>query len=543
MSGGNVLGRILVALIVDNLRLRQWQAEALLQLSDSADFVILNCTNTHFSRRPFRHAFYYLLNVLALKNRETRSVRLPPELNVVERLDFASEWEGAWQRLPRQVLDRLGNWRPDVALKFGMGLLKVPEQLDCRILSYHHGDPRRFRGRPGGFFELLGDVPTVGQIVQIISNRLDSGAVVAFGETRARPDSYRVTMNDAYRLSPLLLRTAVRNCLSGKVLAFESTGKNYRLPSNWMVARFAAKVTAAKARRLLYGAFFEKAWEVASAEISADSPRELLAQLEDRSRWRIVHRPARYRFLADPFPHPISGVLVEALRRADEQGEIIHIADERADVLCHGPGHFSYPATVRLGSEWFIVPEVSEWTSPRAYRLAGEQCELVGSLEIEGNPRLVDPTLHTEGDTIYLFANRAEDGSAVLRLWTAPALFARFTEHPDSPIRISPVGARMGGAILPIGGRLYRVGQDCSRGYGKGIVLFEIGALSPEEYREQSVGDFSFREVSGPHTFNLRDGIALFDFYRERFGALAGIRRFRARLAKRLALSSGARNH
>jgi len=153
-----------------------------------------------------------------------------------------------------------------------MGLLRVPDALECRVLSYHHGDPRRFRGRPGGFYELLDDVPTVGQIVQIISNRLDSGAVVAFAETRAQPHSYRATMTEAYRLSPLLMRTAVRNCLSGKVLPIEPTGRNYRLPSNSTVVRFAAKVAATKMRRLIYGAFFEKAWEVASAEVSPETP-------------------------------------------------------------------------------------------------------------------------------------------------------------------------------------------------------------------------------------------------------------------------------
>lgn len=513
-----------------------------MQLSDRADFVLLNCTNTRFRRRALRHASYYLLNVLALRNRETRSGPLPPQLNIVERLDFESEWEGAWQRLPGHVLDQLGKWRPDVALKFGMGLLRVPDALECKVLSYHHGDPRRFRGRPGGFYELLDDVPTVGQIVQIISNRLDSGAVVAFAETRAQPHSYRATMTEAYRLSPLLMRTAVRNCLSGKVLPIEPTGRNYRLPSNSTVVRFAAKVAAAKVRRLIYGAFFEKAWEVASAEVSPETPAELLTQVEDRSRWRIVQRPARYRFLADPFPHPMGGVLVEALRRDDGQGEIVHIADDRAAVLCHGAGHFSYPATVRSGEEWFVVPEVSEWTRPRAYRLDGEECEMAGVLDIDGSPRLVDPTLHSEGGAIYLFANRALEGSGVLRLWTAPSLFARFTEHPDSPVRISPVGARMAGAVLRIGGRLCRVGQDCSRGYGKGIVLFEIGALSPDEYREEPLGDFSFQEVSGPHTLNLRGGTAFFDFYRERFGALAGIRRFRARLAKQRVLSGASQD-
>ena len=512
MSGGSVLGRILVALIVDNLRISHWQAEALLQLSDSADFVVLNCTNTRFSRRPFRHALYYLLNVLALKNRETRSVPLPAELNIVERLDFASEWDGAWQRLPGQVLDQLGKWHPDVAVKFGMGLLKVPEALECKILSYHHGDPRRFRGRPAGFYELLGDVPSVGQIVQIISSRLDSGAVVAFAETRARGHSYRATMAEAFRLSPLLMKSAVHNCLSGQVLAIEATGRNYRLPSNRTVARFAAKLVDAKLRRIVNALFWEKAWKVGWMALEPDTLPQLLDSLSDAAQWQVVSEPSTYAFLADPFPHPRDGILVEALRRRDGQGEIVHIADASARLMCEGAGHFSYPGTICVEGRCFLVPEVAEWSEPRIYRITDNGCEFVRELDIGGSPRLVDPTLHEADGVLYLFGNALAEGTEVLRLWTSTDLFGRFSEHPASPIRISPEGGRMAGAILHIGGRRFRFGQDCTRGYGDGIVVFEICRLSPTDYEEVELRSLAFSGVKGPHTLNLGNGIACFDF-------------------------------
>jgi hypothetical protein len=186
-----------IALIVGGPSVARWQAEALLQLADEAEFILLTCTNTRFTRKPFRHGLYYLLNLVSLKTAATRPVPLPSSLRIVERLDFEAERDGAWQRFPPEVLELLARERPEVAIKFGMGLLRVPDSLDCRILSYHHGDPRHFRGRPAGFHELLSGVPTVGQIVQIISNRLDSGAVVAFAETRVQPHSYRATMADS----------------------------------------------------------------------------------------------------------------------------------------------------------------------------------------------------------------------------------------------------------------------------------------------------------------------------------------------------------
>ena len=101
--------------------------------------------------------------------------------------------------------------------KFGMGLLRVPPdaEFSIPIISFHHGDLRKFRGRPAGFYELLNGEPVVGQVVQRLTNRLDAGEVLAFAETKARPHSYRATMEDAYRTSPLLLPQAAQLCLPG----------------------------------------------------------------------------------------------------------------------------------------------------------------------------------------------------------------------------------------------------------------------------------------------------------------------------------------
>jgi hypothetical protein len=532
-----VPGRTRIALIVDNLRVARWQAEALVQIADDVEVLLLNCTNTRFTRKPLRHALYYLLNIVSLKTRATASTPLPVVLKVVDQMNFEAEADGGWQRLPLLVLNKLEQWQPAAAIKFGMGLLRVPESPKCKILSYHHGDPRRFRGRPGGFYELQGREATVGQMVQVISNRLDAGELVAFAETCVAPHSYRSTMADAYRTSPLLMKKALRNCLAGTSLPIEPVGKNYRLPSNGMVARFAGNLGLEKARRLLYGAFIHKAWEVASVDAAAETLDQLIEATRESSNWRVIPRPRRYQFLADPFPHPSEGVLVEALRKSDGQGEIVHFDRDEERILCSGRGHFSYPTTIRIADEWFMLPEVSEWATPKIYRLRGEVCEHCGDLDIDGQPRLADATLFADGSGVYLFANHASEGSGVLRLWTADSISSQFTEHPKSPVCISPAGGRMAGALLELDGRLYRLGQDCSRGYGRRIIVFEILELSGSGYREERTRQLSLPGLMGPHTLNVRGNTAYFDFYRERFSPFAGVQRLRAAMSKRRALS------
>ena len=86
-----------------------------------------------------------------------------------------------------------------------MGLLLINKELNnIPIISNHHGDPSKFRGRPGGFYYLFKGEKRLGQIVQLISNKLDSGKILYYGETQISPWSYKKTMNDSYKISPII---------------------------------------------------------------------------------------------------------------------------------------------------------------------------------------------------------------------------------------------------------------------------------------------------------------------------------------------------
>src|SRR6185295_6661821 len=171
---------------LDGMRLARWQAEALQTVGGEAEFVLYSCTTPAPTQCRLRHALYYLLNLFTVRNRMTRKVGLPADLIVVATRTLAAEGDGAWQSLP-----------PDLIATIAVDRLAVP------ILSYHHGDPAKFRGRPAGFYELQRGEPTVGQVVQVLSNALDSGQIVASGETPAIGHSYRATLIEAYRHSPL----------------------------------------------------------------------------------------------------------------------------------------------------------------------------------------------------------------------------------------------------------------------------------------------------------------------------------------------------
>ena len=93
----------------------------------------------------------------------------------------------------------------------------------------------------------------------------------------------------------------------------------------------------------------------------------------------------------------------------------------------------------------------------------------------------------------------------------------------------------MGGGIIDRDGRLFRLGQDFSHGYGDGLILFEIDELTPNAYSERVIGRVRFSDRRGPHTLNLRGNRVAFDWYHDRFSPLAGVRRFTGLLRRQLA--------
>ncbi len=517
----------------------EWQRQALATLPPEDTLELLACNNTKLSRKPVKHALYYALNLVSVRNPLTRAVPLEGiRAQVSGHREFASLQDGAWQVLPAEIVAYLRDSDARAVIKLGMGLMRVPPEIQLPILSWHHGDPEFYRGRPAGFWEMRDRRGAVGQIVQAIGNKLDAGQILAFAETRTVAHSWRATLMEGFRHSPLLLEPALRNALAGSAQAKPTTGRNYRLPSNVEALRFGWQMLGAKLHRWAYGALFEKRWQVSTFPVAdaADALAILAgtAALPQASQWQQLPVPKGCTFNADPFYAPNGDLLVEALSARSGRGELHRIGASGSARLSANPGHHSYPAMVEEAGDWYCVPEIAQWSAPIAYKPAGDSLEPAATLQIEGSPRLTDPTFLRHDGKLYLFGNVAKEGSNVLRLWWADGLFGTFKEHPASPVRISPRGGRMGGNIIVNGKRLVRVGQDFTRDYGDGLILFEIDELSPETYREHEVGQFRFTDRHGPHTVNLSPNSdrLVIDWYHNRFTALAGVRRLMARLRR-----------
>lgn len=530
---------IKLAVIADAGHVQRFGLAAIDAVEGCEEISLFSCTNTRTRKKPLRHGAYYALNLISVRNAWTAGVPVTEGTKrIAERVDFESGYDGAWQVLPDDIIKRLREGGFDAVLKLGMGLLRVPppEVLPVPILSYHHGDPDHYRGRPAGFWEIAAGAKAMGQIVQAIGNKLDAGRVLAFAETRVLPHSYKGTLVESYRHSPLLINDAIRAAMSGEALAKPCKGRNYRLPGNWTVAKFVLAMGMRKARRLAYGALFEKKWSVSTAK----APEGVVGSLEagtllpPAESWTTLKAAPGYTFYADPFfSREPEGILVEALRGTTGRGEIVLVAGEEHRRISPAGGHFSYPYALDVAGRQIVLPETASWNAPTAYRIGASGLEPECELRIEPPARVSDPSLIEQGGIFYLFGNDPALGSSTLMLWCAPSLAGPFRPHPRAPVLVSPRGARMGGAFLEADGRLIRFGQDLSGSYGDGLIAFEIETLSPTDYRERRIGEVRFTERRGPHTLSVAAGRLLFDWYREAFGPLAGVRRLAARLDAR----------
>ena len=533
-------------LIVDkDVPLAQWQTQALSEAMNQGLSIglIAVCNDDRKITYQFKHAGYYALAIISRKFMAMNKPTLRNALNfeTIPRIYFDSEWEGAWQRIPNHIANEFAGF--DVAIKFGMNLLRDPDALPLKfgVLSYHHGDPERYRGRPAGYYEMRDGEYVQGIIVQTLSNVLDGGRILARGFAPVAKHSYARTLDTAYRAGVPLLQIALRNLSLDRDIELKTLGPNFRLPNNLSIIKFVSRMVAKKFSRLSYGLFREKRWLVGrlTAPINA-SGHNLISQHHIEP----VQPPNGYTFAADPMRASDGTAFCELLNGKTGLGEIARWTGSEWKFLqgTHFTAHASYPFLVNHDGVTYMLAEVASASSPTLWQLTDDLTQVVNQIPLQGltEERLIDTTLYLHHGVWYLFAGHEQTGLYELELWHAPNLFGPFTKHPSSPIAIDPRGARMAGGIVVQGSAIYRFGQDCSQGYGRRIITHQIVELSADAYEEVHAGSITCESSFGPHTISfgpagvlMEDQLAWIDYYNEVWSVTAGVKRIKAMLSRR----------
>ncbi len=270
-------------------------------------------------------------------------------------------------------------------------------------------------------------------------------------------------------------------------------------------------------------------WAVGWRRIKGDAAYQTLSvSPDDFTRFRDDGQ----RYFADPFVFVHAGkthVFCEEYPFATGRGLISAFtieADGRASParpVLERPYHLSYPFVFAHGGEIWMIPESSASRTLELYRAVEFPGKWVLERELLPGIQVDDATLHFGKNRLWLFGSTRVFNSSswdALSLFSAPELMGEWTPHAANPVLCDARCARPGGALFAHDGALWRVAQDCSRGYGSGLALARISRLDDGGFAQEDVRYLApcptsegCRDLQGMHTLNAAGGIEVIDMF------------------------------
>ena len=527
---------VVSVILNSDLLVYEWQYKCLQELKDKEVIFLIanedkNLSENIKKRNYLKYFFYYCINLFAIKKKKIK-IKFHQFKNCKVKNIFFYTRKNFWQELTQKSITDIISFSPDFIYKCGMDLLHINKDLEkISIISHHHGDPSNYRGRPAGFYEILKGESVIGQMVQVISNKLDAGRILSYGESKIYRWSYKKTLDDSYKLSPIIFQKALINLEKNIFIDKDPIGRNYKLPSNYLSIFFIWKGILSFIYRILYGLFYEKSWQVAYLKNFSikkiNEPSDLFNLIDSFSNnFKTFKITKGYDFYADPFILN-QNIIFEGLNSYSRKGNLL-LADIESNKIIENfnikSKHLSYPYTNQFVNKTYIYPDSGSLKKAIFMNFENQTLLKISMME-NFRSGLIDPSVIEHNGLFYLFANYPNE-NCVLRLWVASnPSFNDANEHKCSPVCITPIGGRSGGRIFKFKNKIYRFGQNYGGDYGNGLILFEIN-LNENYYSEVKISSFKFNDLyKGPHTIDFSSNLLTWDFYTEKFNFFAGIKR------------------
>lgn len=191
--------------------------------------------------------------------------------------------------------------------------------------------------------------------------------------------------------------------------------------------------------------------------------------------------------------------------------------------------HMSFPFLFESKMGSLIIPEASESGKLFAYERANLEKEVLI------DQALVDPVIIEKNEKFWLFAGDANKSpNSSLFLFSSEDGKKWIPCNEGRSIKKGLRGSRMAGGIVTIENELYRFGQDCSKTYGGGIVIYKIEELSESNYREVEVRHLLPPEsYRGLHTLNVFGDKVLVDLKRTHFSMVKPFYRLKNKMRQK----------
>ncbi len=336
---------------------------------------------------------------------------------------------------------------------------------------------------------------------------------------------------------PLLVQKARELWLNGDVVA-ESQERLERQESpgpdqlrfaqlGLVLAGHALRAARFILKRLLY----REQWFLLLARGAEDDQvPQVSERFSDALRPALRLIPPADRYWADPYLLPGGDdrlIMVEEYMNEPGRGRIALIRLDRSDrvaevrTVLEEQCHLSYPCVFAFGGQLYMVPESSEFERVDLYRCTDYPWVWKWERTLLDGIRACDSTIFEHDGRWWLFATVFDEPWLTPRdsmhvFFSDDPVDGVWSSHPGNPCVCDVHRARPAGPPFVRDGKLFRPGQDCSRGYGYGISISEVTALTEARYEERAVEFIGpdWPEAVATHTLALGDRTTIVDCMR-----------------------------
>jgi hypothetical protein len=457
------------------------------------------------------------------------------------RLDILPVQEGEFQTVATNDVNKIRSMDLDIIVKNGFGSLRgeILNASRYGVWAYRYGDDVSREGRPPGFWEVAEGCTETGVRLEILGD--DRTPMTVLYQSWFPTYQLSVTKNSNgchWMAAVFLARQVKRLHYLGEEKFFAEVRKHnanaqingkpiYGRPSNMQALVVGLRLVGRATRKVVRYVFYRKQWI-----LMLDSGTGLSTSFP---RFRKI-LPPKDRLWADPFVvfHDNKYTLfIEELLYKKGRGHIAAIEiDNHGELgnpcpVIEESYHLSYPFILRWSDRYYMVPETSSAGAVRLYECEQFPNRWTFKMTLINNIIAVDPTLFYLDGTWWMFVGVAENGmpskSVELSLFHSKQLLSdEWTPHPMNPIVSDVRNARPAGRIIQKGGKLYRLAQDCSVGFGRAFQINEIVKLTKDRYEERKVERVTpewDKTLLGVHTLNHDHNVTAIDglIWRGRF--------------------------
>ena len=244
-----------------------------------------------------------------------------------------------------------------------------------------------------------------------------------------------------------------------------------------------------------------------------------------KEEYRLVPNPP-YGWCADPFLVEYQGriyLFAEIfLYKSERNGVIGYSIYENGEfgawtVTMDRHWHLSYPNVFVYDGNLYMCPESWQKDEIEIYQLIKFPNHWEKTISLSCNGKYVDTTFLRIGEETYMFTFQPDFhqyGGTLLQCQVKEEGLSRFRALTKDKSRARPAGN-----FIVEKGKIVRVSQDSSKGYGCGLVFSEVDSMWPD-YREHEVKrvlakdipmEKNGRKYIGVHTYNRCQGLEVVD--------------------------------